>query len=234
MSEAAEACREGGRSEGGSEGSSPPVMVTPPDELLRRMEEEQGEDAAREPMSGYARRAPAVVRQYAWARTLEGESHGVPPMETRGAAPRRGPRAEEAALERRSRVPLPAAGITAPAKCQYAAQRCSGCLEEMGLDEWIIPGGSAMVHNRADCYQRAMMALNESIAASVEGEMARARAAERQFCMPCPPPETWPTDDLPEVSAFNGEPLPMAAEGRPGPAAQTQRAIQMHPLNPPG
>ena len=59
-------------------------------------------------------------------------------------------------------------------------QQCRGCGEEFGLDTWIIPGGSGMVHNTASCHQQAEMNMSKQIAAEFAGQQAARRRAEAQ------------------------------------------------------
>ena len=77
-----------------------------------------------------------------------------------------------------SRAPVPVAGVTAPSQCRYAAMRCDGCRQEMGLDAWIIPCGGRMVCNKMSCYQESARRRILSEADTYEGERARVRAAQ--------------------------------------------------------
>ena len=77
-----------------------------------------------------------------------------------------------------SRAPVPVAGVTMPAQCRYAAMRCDGCRQEIGLEVWIIPCGGRMVCNRLSCYQEAARLRIRAEADAYEGERARARAAQ--------------------------------------------------------
>ena len=91
--------------------------------------------------------------------------------------------------------PLPAAGVTEPARCRYVAMRCDGCHEPVGLDAWLIPCGGRMVHNNALCYQRAAGARIRSEADAFEGEGARLRALQGPMAMgQGEPVELRPTD----------------------------------------
>ena len=84
-----------------------------------------------------------------------------------------------AEVGRRARAaPHPAAGITEPSRCQYAAMPCRGCLDDIGLDAWMIPGGDGMVHNTASCYQAAAQRRDDAAAQFEAGEAARRRQAE--------------------------------------------------------
>jgi len=87
----------------------------------------------------------------------------------------------QAALRNASRnaTPRPAAGVTQAQRCQYAAMRCIGCLQELGLRTWVIPGGSGMVHNTMECYQAAAAKRIELEANEFEGEAERRRREAR-------------------------------------------------------
>jgi len=123
--------------------------------------DEHGADGDREPMS-----------QYEAQRSHPEASPTMIPAVTPGASPMR---AEAQARFARANEPAPAAGITAPQECQYAAMRCRGCDQEMGIGAWMIPGGCGMVHNQMVCYQEAAARRIRAEADEYEGEKARQR-----------------------------------------------------------
>ena len=139
-----------------------------------------------------------------------------------------------AARSRRS-VPLPAAGITAPSQCQYAAMLCRGCDQEIGLEVWMIPGGTGMVHNAASCYAGACRARDDETARHEAGELARQRRDESGVNGPVPTAPLGSEEDGPAGAinltelARSVAPTAFSSEltRKPPRADKNQRVVQM-------
>ena len=126
--------------------------------------------------------------------------------------------------------PAPAAGITAPSRCHYAAMPCRGCMQPLGLGTWCIPGGVGMVHNTTSCYQIACERRVQSEADTFEGERARLRTAREPLAAEGSAAEVLPVGQLVGADlarSSRDRPLDESIPGRPPLPAASQRGTQL-------
>jgi hypothetical protein len=176
------------------------------------------------------RRTPAEDEQEAEGSEIGEAVRALSPAE--GTASRRVRAVEHA---RRKPVPAPAAGITEPTRCQYAAMHCRGCDEEVGLDVWTIPGGLGMVHNTAACHSAACIRRDEEAAQLEVAEELRRRREENPGLGPLAPPADAEEEQGPTAPANMDElrpsiehtPFSSDLTVKPSRADRNQRVVQM-------
>jgi len=188
------------------------------------------DDDALRPMSGYgAQHTPQVGQRPNRIARRAPDSSEVDLTEMAETRRLISPLLRSAESVRTRPSPLPAAGITIPVRCRYAAQRCAGCSSELGFDTWIIPGGIGMVHNTMRCYQAASLRRDEESASLYSSERARLRAEEGpgMICLPCPGPA--PVVDLEalRVTIDDREPRLDEMAEKPSAPDRSQRVAQL-------
>ena len=189
------------------------------------------DDGELRPVSGYADRTPPAAPEGGRHQSRRAPNSGGddPELDDVRRVISPADMLQRRPVQRRS-APMPAAGVVEPTRCRYGPQKCRGCWKELGLDAWVIPGGAGMVHNSAECYQSATLALAKEAAAEFEGEAARQRAQEMETSFVAPPTAILPVDPpgedpLRASTSREREFLPPAEI--PKPTDTNQRVVQM-------